>query len=138
MKWKTEFCERAFPIHRRVVKQTRRLRIKPTALIFFTSRFPLDHVPMVRLSKIHTRANPRRSRRSKRDWRDREPRQGKYVGRRQVDNRLQTAFCVRAFVECSLLCKRGNNPSLLFPIRYREISPENSAHRWWTGGAYSL
>lgn len=74
VKWKTEFCERAFPIHRRVVKQTRRFRIKPAALIFFTSCFPLDHVPMVRLSKIHTRANPRRSRRSKRDWCDREPR----------------------------------------------------------------
>lgn len=61
---------------------------------------------MVRLSKIHTRANPRRSRRSKRDWRDREPRQGRYVGHRQVDNRLRTTFCVRAFVERPLLCKR--------------------------------
>lgn len=138
VKWKTEFCERAFPIHKRVVKQTRRLRIKPAALIYFTSRFPLDHVPMVRLSKIHTRANPRRSRRSKKEI-GVTARHGKAgtLGHRQVDNRLRTAFCARTFIERPLPSKRNISFSP-FPIRYRDISLENSVYRWWTCEAYSL
>lgn len=52
----------------------------------------------MRLSKIHTRANPRRSRRSKRDW------QGRYVGHRQVDNRLRNRLlCPHIRIERSLV-----------------------------------
>jgi len=55
-----------------------------------------------------------------------------------MHNRLRTAFCVRAFVECSLPSKRGISFSPLSGIRYQEISLENSARRWWTGEAHTV